>query len=483
MCLAAVSVISNCACEKAPHEHTAVYQVEPETYLANELSRYKVVMLGDIQHGGALPWQSLLSVLDHWSTSLQADRHAPRDLTLFLECTEEAADILSSYLQTGDWERLLDYYLPSGTLERLEFYADLREAVSRLPGPEEIESNGESQSLWVRGAEPWGIYDRPAITREEAYRCFVEERDEAIAAGILDHLRDYPKRHVLVFYGNLHLIANRVTKPSAPPGYPAERREGYYLAHYLKRALGEEAVLTVNQMAHPTHGSDARPDWDDERDILVEWSEIPSDWLAPVQIGLEYDFVILRHLPLVAKHPLRQICCRRIVDSSLADLERMAPHEDVGFFAARQTGVARRALALSTGKTYDEPSLWRRWWSTHDYDGAARLMSPAFSDQVLDLIGDLRRQDRNAAPQLMGLGLPLRDFHGILAGAPAVWRLFWDQHRTEVWTLQAIGMLWCGDNEESSWARRYLTDISGHDFDEPQDAMKWWRTRYREVPY
>jgi len=453
-----------------PHAAGSRYQDEPDRLLADELSRRKVVMLGDFLHGGAYPYQSLLRVVEAWTS----DRRSPRLLTLFLECESEAADILTGYLRSGDLEGLLDYYLPSGSHEQLEFYADLKDLVER---------SDEASSLWVRGAEPGIIYDMLDISEEESYRLFVEERDSTIAAGILDHIREFPGREVLVFYGNAHLIGNRVIMPFAPPGYPVDRREGYFLAHYLKSALGGDEVLTVNQLTRSPGQQGGRPDWPDDEDILVDWDEIPANWLAPAQLDDEYDVVIVRSQERIAPHPLRQLCCRRIVEEAVEDLERLAPFEPDGHFAVRYAGRDRQSLTQTTGETFSEPAEWRRWLSADDYDGMTRLMSPGFDDFVMSLIRKLDPKDSSAAIQLAGLGLRFPDIVPILRNGPEAWRAFWIEHRSEVYAMQAIGMMWCGDAEERAWADRYLVDLAGRGFETPSEAMKWWRACFRSVTY
>lgn len=465
-----LAVLTFVACVRPPQATAATYRDAPDRVIAEELVRHEAVMLGDFQHGGAYSLQSLLRVLEAWATNPRS----PHSLTLFLERDSEAADILTRYLRSGDMSELLDFYLPTGAVEHLEFYADLRALVGQIE---------DTSRLWIRGAEPGTVFDRPELGAQESYRLFVEERDSTIAAGILDHVSEFPERAVLVFYGNLHLIGNRVRKPFAPPGYPAAKTEGYYLAHYLKSALGQDEVLTVNQIPRSPEPERARPGWPDDRDILVDWDEVPANWLSPDQLDSEYDMAVVRSQSLVGTHPLRQLCCRRIVEESAEDLERLIPFEPVGYHAAKYAGLDRLSLAQTTGETFAEPEGWRQWLSAQAYDGVARLMSPGFEDHVVGLIRDLEQGDNGAAGQLVGLGLPLRGFRPILQGGEAAWREFWSEHRDEVFAMQAVGLWWCGDTAEREWARTYLTETSGRRFEAPRDALKWWRARYRPVTY
>ena len=453
-----------------PQAMASSYQDEPDQRLADELSHRKVVMLADFCHGDAYPFQSLIRVLE----ARPANRRSPRSLTLFLECDSEAANNLSEYLRTGDMETLLDYYLPSGMLEQLEFYADLRDVVLR---------GDDDSEVWVRGVEPGTIYDIPEVSAAECYRLFVEERDSKIATGILDHIGEFPEREILVFYGNLHLLSNRVRKPNAPPGYPAEKTEGYYLAHYLKSALGDDAVLTVNQLNRPPGQQGAKPGWPVDRDILVDWDVIPANWLHPDQLDYEYDVVVVRSQTRIGPHPLRQVCCRRVVEETIEDLERLAPFEPDGHFAVIYADRDRQSLKLVTGEAFSDPVAWRRWQSAQVYDGVSHLMSPEFEDLVMTLICELEKEDYNAAKQLVGLGLRMKDLVTILNSSRETRRAFWIKHRSKVFALQAIGMSWCGDDEEREWAHRYLTDLAGREFETPSQAMKWWRARFQSVTY
>ena len=452
LCLLGLLVFCACASSQAPED--------PAHAVAGELSHRDIVMLGDFGHGRPYPFRTLIDVLEAWAEAPAG----PRPLTLYLERTPAAAERLEVYLRTGDMDALLADELPAFTLEQLEFYEDLHALASGLADP---------SRLWIRGAEPGDIHDRPDISEAEAIRLYVQERDSLIAGAILEHRRTYPDREILAFYGTAHLEDHKVRKVGVPASYPAAQAEGYYLAHHLKAALGEETVWTVDACCPwRPHGPDGVGQPRD-RDVLMAWDDVPAGWLPPTY-SLHVDAIAFLHQDRIMGHPLRYLCCRRVVAATRADLEGWIPHESVGVFAAREAGRDRRSLEMIGGDPESPIAA---------YDGTARLLSPEFASHVDDLMGRAARRDQEAVILLAGLGLRVVDYLKLETDDPATRRRFRLDHRDEVLTLQAIGRFWCGDDEELVWAREYLQEQAGRAFATGGEALAWWRAHFRDVSY
>lgn len=62
-------------------------------------------------------------MFSHWLTLASTNGGQP---TLALEADARMTDVLSQYLKTGNFEPLLDLWLPNNSMDFLEFSANLR---------------------------------------------------------------------------------------------------------------------------------------------------------------------------------------------------------------------------------------------------------------------------------------------------------------------------------------------------------------------
>jgi len=95
----------------------------PEREIVQQLSRRRIVMLGDSTHEFPLPFHALIATLNTWLTMIEAGAVKQYDVTLFLEEDRQVVTQIKSYLKDGNLNPILDLVLPSTTFERLEFYA------------------------------------------------------------------------------------------------------------------------------------------------------------------------------------------------------------------------------------------------------------------------------------------------------------------------------------------------------------------------
>ncbi len=459
-----------CSCSNPEHDPPT----SPEAQVAALLNEHRVVMLGDSGHGRAQPFFSVLRVLDAWLDNLQNGNPAPRNLTLVLEADTELSGLVSNYSMTGEWDPLLNYLLPYSSLETLEFYAGLRRTQQRV-------ADMQSVSLVIIGKEPGTIRDDVEWNIQEAYRFFIDRRDSLTAAGILEHMRDYPDNGVLIFYGNAHLANGWADKSQwAPSGVDTTEGFGFWLPHYLEREVGLDEVVTIDQIVMP-------PQWRKRSvvpaDTLMSWAGIPPTHQIKQNLERRVDMAIMRASLNVVGHPVRNTACRPIIEAQLKELRRVNPLREHSFHANRDAVRFRDALSLFSDVRFETLSQWQNWWSPDDFDGQTAIRAEAFSKHVIELMQATSRRDNASARRLLEIGLSRQTVMSIYSEQSTDFEQVWQQVSDQIMALQSIGMWWCGDMAEQSAARLFLGDLSGREFHAPDEALRWWRQVYQGADY
>ncbi len=166
------------------------YYTHPNAYLVDQLANKKVIMLADFAHGLALPYKSLITLLNEWIDKVKSGESQVYKLSLILEADTQEVAILNEFIATGDWKPFIDYWLPYNTMEWLEFCADLRSLKQRIDSLNTDSLHKISFTLF--GGEPGNIFDDPHIlmlSKEDGSRYFVNVRDSLTAKNIIKHLR------------------------------------------------------------------------------------------------------------------------------------------------------------------------------------------------------------------------------------------------------------------------------------------------------
>ncbi len=101
-----------------------------------------------------------------------------------------------------------------------------------------------------------------------------------------------------------------------------EESRGCHVAFYLKRALGEKNVLSVNQMSL-TPNRFASPGFEGLRNAsgFVRSEDIPWSDLQPQ----DYDAFICRNEVFCTDHAFSEIFCNRIITVSIKRMEFLTP--------------------------------------------------------------------------------------------------------------------------------------------------------------
>ncbi|MBP7052233.1 MAG: hypothetical protein KBE65_14570 [Phycisphaerae bacterium] len=455
----------------------------PEAFrhVAGELWNRKIVALADFAHENAYPFYTLTQVLSHW-LDLAADQSV--SLVLVLEETSQTAEILQDYVRTGHAEPILSHLLPYTSLERLEFYQELRDFNLRI---ERInEGAGEDRIRFsVVGFEPFSAFgsaDGTELPYSSAAQAgdVANERDRRVVAGLTDHLKDHPSDQVLVFCGMDHLWI-RPTRQSWAQRMFGSSQQWEPLGYLLRKQLGEQ-FLSVAQAPLPPAVRDPRNPYHalTTRNFILRSADIPWE-VRGIDPG-NFDAVIFLNTPTIDEvHLLRHICSRRVVDCAV---ERLAASETQkpNVFTDTLAHRTKDSLRLLTGKELETSAQWRQWLSENPYDGLARVDSDAFAEVV-------RREccqpmDRGRSAWLASLGLPPAIYGRQQQITPQEWRsTTWKGLFPRVRFLQCIGICWVGYPAEKEKAGEYLVRFSGKTFEAPAMYLKWYRRECLKLAY
>ena len=462
--------------------------------LAN-LSQSRVVMLGDAHHGNSFYYKLLTNFLNAWVDTLDHGRRpeaVPTKLFLVLEWNREQQGRMEHYLATGDVEPLLAEELKGSlwvggsnksTVDRFEYFADLRELTQRLAAI----NAGRSSKIELRFLGPEGIPpvdERTLMAKgwndefhEENYDWFVTTRDVLSSGNILSELRANADYRAVIFYGGAHLQRGNRLKPGLPPN--GTGRRGFYLVHYLDAALGRENVKTFQ-----TGGDPPLP----EKDCLCRLAG--NDTLP--------DFALYADPMLRAPCQILSIRCQRIMTWLLGQLEANLSATDsagvkwVGTIqkklyrdlrnsylsqdrtvlaqldSLQQIGKRRAAKVKSVGTSYDYRPDDRRFLElgrdlVHRFDAVENLrrLSQWRDTTSEDPERSLEPLEGNLPPRAPGSeGTPRTD---------------------DLMRYLAVNLLVMGTDAERTDAMALLRESTGLGYKSVKEWQTWWRGRYSGI--
>jgi hypothetical protein len=441
-------------------------------------------MLGDFAHDFPLPYHGLVSTLNTWLTMLEKGESDQRRLALFLEEDRQIANLIKQYLQTGELNPILDFVLPSTTIERLEFYSDLRRIATRIDSLNSRWPHANQIAFDVEGPEARNVFDATFVdlSAREGRLYYVRDRDSVTAMNVIAYLNEHPETKALMFFGNGHLIRNRVQKDFSGV-LTTEERKGMWLGHYLKRAFSDDQVFTISCVGRTR--SQLRLDEFAGKDAFLLSTAVPWKNSPPEDNDLvpdNFDAFIIQDGFIVQGHPLRYVFSKRIVDAAIKRLESLIPHRSgaKGYVFLQQ---AQNALGFLYDTTFSKTDEWRSWKVKHPLDGLNLLRSGELYKRLFDrssqVLGtpDFGRY----IDDLINLGYDPR------IGSRTMTHADWEKHLNSQWPqivfLNAVGIYWIGYPEERETAKAYLVEFSGESFKEPDQYLKWWRMQFYGVAY
>lgn len=477
--LAVVFLVSSINCSKTERN----YYTNPDSYIVDQLENKKIIMLGDFTHGYPLPYKSLIFLLDKWIDKVSRGESKSYNIALILEADTQEVSKLNEFIVTGNWEPFIDYWLPYNTMEWLEFCADLRSLKLQI---DSLNTNNHFKakiSLNIFGGESYNIFDNPQslqLPQEEGSEYFVHIRDSLTAENIIKYFKENKIRKAIIFYGNLHLIKNFVSKNIAG-ALPDSGSYGYYLAHYLKNEFGEDSVLAINQwIVNETMIKNSPFEASIGSNIFVYSKNIPWGNLHPEN----FDGYILRYEQPSPAHNLSYIFSKNIMNADIKRMQFIKVYLP-GYLAKGYYEKAEESLKLLTGKNYKNIGQWISLINKNDFEGFPRLNSKEFYDQIYktyyenpsDLKIKLMLSELGFGPSLMRSQLITRD----------EWENVWKDVLPHIKYLNAVGLLWIGTEEEKQEAEKYVSSVIYEtrvgELLEPKDYLKLFRKYYEKVNY
>ena len=458
------------------------FHTNPDSYIVNQLANKRIIMLGDFSHSSPLPYKSLVSLLEEWLKEIRNSKSKDYNIVLALEADTQEVSILKQFLSTGKWKPLFDFWLPYNSMEWLEFCANLKSFTIEIEKLNE-RKNFPKINFDILGGESSNIFDHPEFLRYsklDGSKYFINTRDSISAQIIISYLNKNKNRKAIIFYGNLHLIKNYVSKNIAG-ALPDSEAYGYYLAHYLKQEYGGESVLSINQYVVNRQMIKASPfSAVDDSNIFVYSQDIPWKNIQPQN----YDGFILRHERGTPGHSLANVFSINVID---ADIKKMQFIEKYlpGYLAEGYYSIAKRSLQLLTGQNFKTVSEWQSWVKNNKYDGLLRLGSKEFENEIFNLYYN-NPTDVQIKLELFTLGFG-QEIASRQLSPKSEWERVWKDAIPKIKYLNNVGIYWVGTAEEKQKAKKYLDDfidtlkygkITG-----PEDYLKLYREMFEKVNY
>lgn len=464
------------------------YFTNPNSFIVNELAHKKIIMLGDFSHGNALPFKSMITLLDEWINKVKSHKSKDLNIALILEADSEIIYYLREYLSTGNWKPFIDYWLPFNTLEWCEFCADLRSIKLKIEEQNAFRGREDQIKFEIFGGETDNVFNNPkhlGNSKEDGFKFFINKRDSLTAENIIRYLERNKTQKALLFYGNAHLINNYVKKDVGRDNQfkvlTDSERKGYYLVHYLKEKYGDDSVLSINQLIVPDHLMENTPfAAAKDSNIFVLQQNIP--WNNADQN--KYDSYILHHEMITSNHLMSNVFSIKVIKADIKKmifLEKYLPGE----LAKNYFNRAKESLELLTGLNYDSVSRWQGWIENNHYDGVSRLDSKEFEQELYDTYYRNPNDDK-IKMKLYSLGFG-QAITGKEMMSKSLWEKEWKSNLNNIKFINAIGLIWVGTDEEKLNAKNYLDSIikekQAGENSEQQSYLRFFRNYYMNLNY
>lgn len=496
---AAVSVvIAGCSCSEQPqrfgdfvktHAVTAV-----DSFIVDELTRNRVVMVGDMAHGQWVPRQTVIDALECWFRDVTVDTnshdHTPRHLALVLESDSLALGKIERYMKSGDPNDVLDLSrlcATQFTTASMEFYwrlGRLRESVEEF---NRTAPDNRRITFSILPGEATLDLDNWSFAKRDDY--FFHVRDSLTAQRVASFLKDAPDSHFLVFYGQAHLQRGLVMKETDD-----KSEEGLYLATYLDSIL-PDSVVTIGQET-PDYWGIRRDDFvSNTENYVLPLTGTGSDLAESVAGPRKYDAVIVHTEFRLYGTPILQIPSlntARLCVSSLRSIVDTRNDFNRAYWAPALTyleavsGRAPHRLDLNSPDSLKaETKSWESWLASDQTDIVPKVADLSLYADILDRLteahGQLARQyDRQFmsffpyAPSFQDLGE-----NPTPAQRADQLRLYLETNSDSFATLGLVGLLWVGSEDEAREAERLLQERSGEGLSGRAAWSEWYRARGR----
>ncbi len=461
-----------------------------EEKIVHAFNDKKIIMLADFEHSNALPKKSVIDLLRKWESMIQNNNCRNLKLTLVLEEGDYNINIISKYIQSGNWGVFKKYrYLHRVILSTLEFFAQLKEFSRKIKKINKKRKKNNLIEFRIIGGE----YNPPDVqktalggTANESMRWFVYKRDYDSAKKIIRYTKKFPGHKLLVFYGSAHLAKIRSLKASRSTGSP-ENLYGYWLAYHLKKHYGKKNVLSIQQICLPHRLEMLKKA--NRQELLrklnsysqIKKSVLISDPSFPWTNG--YDRVILRIEKRVPKYLLYLLFSGRtpsFITSEILYFKRFLP----GKWASSAIKSCLIFPEIILGKNFKSADSYLNQYKSGQMKIFTRFFKEKLYKQLHKRYRKFRKNPRLLLRLIQVLGFNKEVSNEVLHHS---WRKkslgIWKKAENNFRLLQAIGLNWIGLPKEKRWAKRHLIKVTGINYKKPHLYLKWWRKNRYGVNY
>ena len=448
-------------------------QADPYLFLARELDKGKIVMLGESKHQDVIHYFQVVNIIDAWINIHSEQQALPSKLVLILETDSTFANAINSYLDNANDSLLKNDFIPYLTYEDMEFYYKLRKIKLRL----NILNNNRTDkiSFEIRGFELSGEDENLLRkTKSEMEKWFVADRDEYSSSGMIKYMDNNKDCSYLILYGGAHLEDGYANK-SKWVTLDKNESYGYYLFYYLKEKYGKDKILTVLLKAEaPDFLKNNFKEYYNNNAFIIEWKDLPFD----LPNNSSYEMVLFQPGIQTYPHLLGYVFSRVVINRLLikiTQLEKFLP----GFQAKKfMYGKCLNSIFFITGNKFQNSGEVEKWVSDNkDYNGFERINSEQFKwDLYKVYTASLTYKD--AIINLYNFGFTESDFKIPVADSSDWHNRVWPGVIEKVKFINAIGLYWIGYDDEKKIAKRYLEQYSKEKYDNPVDYLKWYRKKF-----
>jgi len=442
------------------------YCTNPDSVIASEINKKKVVMVGEFTHDDYVWYNALVNVINYWIVECQNDKSQNYILNLVFETDSSSASYINYFVNTGNDSLLRQKIMPFDNLEDCECYYNLRNVKDKIDSLNSKRSN--EITINILGFEEYDIEtnkDYYGKTQKEAESWFINDRDKNISGRLINFIRNNNENnHYLLEYGDAHLQRGYVRKLSYEDSY------GYYLAHYLAEEFGDDNVVSFFQGIN----NDNVFQGTDFENYKNESVLIPMDKFPFENVKKEKNSsYILRPMHNSNPHYFPLIISKYIAErlnEKIQIYEKLLPGYKANQFYAEYLKILR----IITGIEFKNCSMISEWLKSNpNFDWLGRFDSKEFSNIIYHLYIDTTFHNSNLW-LLSQFGFP---------DAKQINFMFDDINWIENWKelskyakfINAIGIYWIGYPDEKAEAKKYLVQTSGQDYNEPEKYLQWYR--------
>ncbi len=445
-------------------------QLDPYNYIVDQLCDDKIVMLGDFQHSSMLPHMTLIRVLNNYVDSVLVKKKSKEKVTLILELSPEQIEMVDEFVNENHLEAWFNDFCLSHSLEDIYLLEKLRSIKERF--------GKHNSELKIKGFEDYFTEEIFFLRSEvEKEKWFVKERDSLVFERATKYIKENPDENILFYYGIAHLLDGAINKKSLAPLLDESECTGHFLAYYLKKKFGKENVMTFNQLSiNPDYFVNS--DYDKYKNMIFMVDNNDTTINKLNKYNNYYDYTIVRHEYLKAPTPLRFILSNNVLKAcynSWSDFENW----NQKYKNNLRSPFAMEAIGYISGKYFQNVDDFGQWIDTNKTTLFDRISSQSFSKYLFSLASYDPKKNNSFRNILVSIGFGPGLYNLEYIPTSEEWNsTLWPAAANHVKYLNAVGLLWVGNDNEKIIAKKYIYDLSKLEFQNPSESLEWWYARY-----